>query len=111
MAFLDELLRNMHLPNVQSATSMTKFVKQLKTDGYCLKDGPQLPAALKRDRSLVGVRRGEVHNLHPVPVNSREDVGKIPFIPTSGIKGHSGDMLGVSASVAGRVAALCNLYG
>jgi len=34
--FVDELLRNMH---IQSESSMNKFVKKLKSDGYCLKDG------------------------------------------------------------------------
>ena len=52
--FVDELLRNMH---IQSESSMNKFVKKLKSDGYCLKDGKRygnrLPVELMRNPKLL----------------------------------------------------------
>ena len=54
IAFVNELLKNMHL---QAPGSMKSFVKQLKSDGYCLQDGrrygKKLPVVLKRDPKLI----------------------------------------------------------
>lgn len=54
IAFIDEMLRNLHL---QAPSSMKSFVKQLKSDGYCLQDGvrygKKLPLVLKRDPNLI----------------------------------------------------------
>ena len=54
LAFLDEMLHNMH---IQSGSSMKKFIDELKKDGYCLKDGERyhekLRSTLRHNRDLV----------------------------------------------------------